>query len=70
MTIPNVAGATENVYVAIDDPQWTCGGEFRRNVSPVADPTEITITLDDKGTPEDPSDDVTCSGKVWFKLAD
>ena len=65
MQIPNVSGATGDAFVAVSDVHWSCGGGFRRNVSPVADPVERTITLDDNGT-ADPSDDVTCSGKIWY----
>ena len=65
MQIPNVSDATGDAFVAVSDAHWSCGGGFRRNVSPVADPVDRTIVLDDKGT-ADPSDDVTCSGKIWY----
>ena len=60
-------GNSENaVYIAVSDVHWTCGDGFVRNVSPVADPVDDhRIVLDDKGT-ADPSDDVTCSGKIWY----
>ena len=65
MIIRNISGATGDAFVAVSDVHWSCGGGFRRNVSPVADPVDRTIVLDDKGT-ADPSDDVTCSGKIWY----
>ena len=65
MTITNIAASENAVYVAVSDVHWVCGTGFRRNVSPVADPVDRTIVLDDKGT-ADPSDDVTCSGKIWY----
>lgn len=65
MQIPNVSSATGDAFVAVSDVHWSCGGGFRRNVSPVADPVDRTIVLDDKGT-ADPADDVTCSGKIWY----
>ena len=65
MTIPGITESENAVYVAISDVHWSCGGGFVRNVSPVADPVDRTIVLDDKGT-ADPSDDVTCSGKIWY----
>ena len=65
MTITDIAASENPVYIALSDVHWVCGTGFRRNVSPVADPVERTIVLDDKGT-ADPSDDVTCSGKIWY----
>ena len=65
MTITNIAASENAVYIALSDVHWVCGNGFRRNVSPVADPVDRTIVLDDKGT-ADPSDDVTCSGKIWY----
>ena len=65
MTITGIAASENPVYIALSDVHWVCGTGFRRNVSPVADPVDRTITLDDKGT-ADPSDDVTCSGKIWY----
>lgn len=65
MTIDDVANSTNAVYIAVSDVQYTCGTDFRRNVSPVADPVDRTIVLDDNGT-ADPADDVTCSGKIWY----
>lgn len=65
MTISNIAASENAVYIAFADVHWVCGNGFRRNVSPVADPVDRTIVLDDKGT-ADPSDDVTCSGKIWY----
>ena len=65
MTITDIAASENPVYIALSDVHWVCGNGFRRNVSPVADPVDRTIVLDDKGT-ADPSDDVTCSGKIWY----
>ena len=65
MTIPGITDSANAAYVALSDVHWVCGTGFRRNVSPVADPVDRTIVLDDKGT-ADPSDDVTCSGKIWY----
>ena len=65
MTMNNISQSEDPVYIAVSDVHWSCGTDFRRNVSPVADPVDRTITLDDKGT-ADPSDDVTCSGKIWY----
>ena len=65
MTITGIAASENAVYIALSDVHWVCGTDFRRNVSPVADPVDRTIVLDDKGT-ADPSDDVTCSGKIWY----
>jgi len=65
MTISNITESEEAVYIALSDVHWVCGTGFRRNVSPVADPVDRTIVLDDKGT-ADPADDVTCSGKIWY----
>lgn len=67
MSFAGVANSENAVYIAIDDVQWTCGDGFVRQVEPVANPENKTIVLDDKGTP-DTADDVTCSGKIWFKL--
>ena len=65
MTISNITESENAVYIALSDVHWVCGTGFRRNVSPVADPVDRTIVLDDKGT-ADPADDVTCSGKIWY----
>ena len=56
MTITDIAASENAVYIALSDVHWVCGTAFRRNVSPVADPVDRTIVLDDKGT-ADPSDD-------------
>ena len=61
MTIANIAGATGDVYVVIDDPQWTCGDGFVRNVEPVADPAAKTLTL---------AEGVEVPAAIYFKLAD
>ena len=65
MTITDIAASENPVYIALSDVHWVCGTDFRRNVSPVADPVDRTIVLDDNGT-ADPADDVTCSGKIWY----
>ena len=65
MTMNNISQSEDPVYIAVSDVHWSCGTAFRRKVSPVADPRDRTIVLDDKGT-ADPSDDVTCSGKIWY----
>ena len=65
MNLTDIAASENAVYIALSDVHWSCGTGFRRNVSPVADPVDRTIVLDDKGT-ADPSDDVTCSGKIWY----
>lgn len=59
MTIPNVAGATDDFYVVIDDPQWTCGEGFVREVEPVASPVAKNITL---------AEGVEVPGTVFFQL--
>ena len=58
MTIANIAGATGDVYIVIDDPQWTCGEGFVRNVEPVADPAAKDFTL---------ADGVTVPGAIYFQ---
>ena len=65
MNLSDIAASENAVYIAVSDVHWSCGTAFRRKVSPVADPVDRTIVLDDKGT-ADPSDDVTCSGKIWY----
>ena len=61
MTIANIAGATDDVYIVIDDAQWTCGDGFVRNVEPVADPVAKTLTL---------AEGVEVPAAIYFKLAD
>ena len=65
MNLTDIAASENAVYIALSDVHWSCGTGFRRNVSPVADPVDRTIVLDDKGT-ADSADDVTCSGKIWY----
>ena len=57
-------------YCVIGDVNMTCGQEFVQNVVPNATPDDATFTLDDKGTPDDTTDDVTCPAKIWFKYAE
>ena len=60
-TDTSIRSTANPVYIAIDDPIWTCGDGFALNVEPVDTPTETTITL---------AEGVTVPGTVYFKLAD
>ena len=67
--LDQVAKSTNAVYVSIDDVHWTCGDGFVRNVEQVVTPAAKTIILDNKGN-DDPADDVTTSGAIFFQFAD
>ena len=54
-------------YAVLADLSVTCGQDFVQKVQANADPTDATFTLDDKGTAEDLTDDVTCPAKIWYK---
>lgn len=56
LRLDSISRSDEAVYVAVSDAQWTCGHDFVRKVSPVANPAERKITLG--GT--------TCSAKIWY----
>ena len=56
MTIPGITESENAVYVAISDVHWSCGGGFVRQVSPVADPANRTVTLGEN----------ECSGKIGY----
>ena len=56
MRLDSVTDSPSAVYVAISDPQWTCGSGFVRRVSPVTNPQERTIMLGD----------TECSAKIWY----
>ncbi|MBP5349509.1 MAG: hypothetical protein J6Z13_04060 [Clostridia bacterium] len=58
MTFYGVANSENAVYIVIDDPQWTCGEGFVRNVEPVADPAAKDFTL---------ADGVTVPGAIYFQ---
>ena len=58
MTFYGVANSENAVYIVIDDPQWTCGDGFVRNVEPVADPAAKDFTL---------ADGVTVPGAIYFQ---
>ena len=56
-----VANSENAAYVVNDDPQWTCGDGFVRNVEPVATPAADTIIL---------AEGVEVPAAIYFKLAD
>ena len=59
---------TENTaYMVLADMSVTCGQDFVQKVEPNATPEDATFTLDDKGTADDLTDDVTCPAKIWYK---
>ena len=68
--LDKVAQSTNAVYVAVDEVYWTCGDGFVFNAEQVATPAARTITLDNKGTYEDASDDLTASGAIFFNFVD
>ena len=57
-----------NVYVGIADRSMTCGKTFVQQVEAVATPDAATYTLDDMGTPDDTTDDVTCPAAIYYKF--
>ena len=59
MSFYGIAGSENSVYVVIDDPQWTCGEGFVREVEPVASPVAKNITL---------AEGVEVPGTVFFQL--
>ena len=54
-------------YCVLGDINMTCGQDFVQKVEPNATPDDATFTLDDKGTADDTTDDVTCPAKIWYK---
>ena len=54
-TVPTLT-RTGDAFVAVSDVHWSCGGGFVRQVSPVADPANRTVTLGEN----------ECSGKIWY----
>ena len=54
-------------YVVLGDLSVTCGQEFVQKVEPNANPDDATFTLNDNGTPDDTTDDITCPAKIWYK---
>lgn len=54
-------------YAVLADLSITCGQDFVQDVEPNADPEDATFTLDDKGTADDTTDDITCPAKIWYK---
>ena len=59
--------ADNAAYLVFCDMTISCGQDFAQKVEPNATPADATFTLDDKGTPEDTTDDVTCPAKIWYK---
>ena len=57
-------------YWVDTDVNYSCGTNFVQQVQRVATPEAATFTLDDNGTPDDTTDDVTCPAAIYFKLAD
>jgi len=47
MRFDSVANSTNAVYIAVDDPIWTCGDGFVRAVERIEDPEPATLTLDE-----------------------
>ena len=58
---------TSTAYVVLGDLSMTCGQDFVQEVEPNADPEDGTFTLNDNGTPDDTTDDITCPAKIWYK---
>ena len=57
-------------YVVVADFKVTCGQDVVQKVEPNATPAAAdNFVLDDKGTPDDTTDDVTCPAKIWYKAA-
>ena len=54
-------------YMVLADLSVTCGQDFVQKVEANATPADATFTLDDKGTADDLTDDVTCPAKIWYK---
>ena len=55
-------------YVVVADFKVTCGQDVVQQVEPNATPAAAdNFVLDDKGTPDDTADDVTCPAKIWYK---
>ena len=62
--------ANENdktAYAVLADLWISCGQDFVQDVEPNASPEDATFTLDDKGTADDLTDDITCPAKIWYK---
>ena len=57
----------DGAYAVFSDLSMTCGDNFVQDVEAVEEPEDETFTIDDLGTEEDTSDDVTASGKIWYK---
>ena len=55
-------------YVVVADFKVTCGQDFVQQVEPNATPAAADdFVLDDKGTPDDTADDVTCPAKIYYQ---
>ena len=61
-----VTQATEAMYIAVDDIQWTCGDGFVRDVEPVDTPAESTVTLYEDA--ENAENNIVVSDAIFFKL--
>ena len=55
-------------YVVVADFKVTCGQKVVQNVEPNATPAAAdNFVLDDKGTPDVTTDDVTCPAKIYYQ---
>ena len=59
--------ADNAAYLVFCDMTISCGQDFAQKVEANATPEDATFTLDDKGTPDDTTDDITCPAKIWYK---